>query len=595
MATTFTAISFTRAKQEVERYLREQHNKSGVLFSPASPYGQILSVIENLHSLSMLYLKNTIDQFDIGSSTSGDVINERVIKNSAILAGHIPSRAISSTGTIRLISKTSVNIEDEIANGQIVLPNRFTIKNKTNSLYYSFNLGRDQIVQKVNPSQSILIPIIQGKWESKTFTSDGTISQTINVLELSEKDIENFNVEVSVNGNVWVNKSHIYDLLPDEEAVVVRTGFNGGVDVVFGNGNFGKIPQIAQPIVVRYLTTDGSLGSIFRRTANDWTFIDDIIDANGGVVDIDKVFDVDIYTDINFGADAENARFTRSLLPISSNNFVLALPQQYAYHIKRLGVFTHVNAEEKQGTIFIYLTPNIKLFKRQEEDYFSIPIRTQTSSGGVVTYSSAFDLDNYEKNKIIEYLRSGGNIQLTRKFIIKSPILSFYSMNVYVMRYSDATQDSVNSQILTAISDYFLDLKRIDRIPKLDIIRLLSNIRDIHSVDIQFVCKKNEEYHRDGALGLEYSNLNFNSSSNTNISFPSSSSLYDPSKVIGLDPVLGDIIFEASELPILRGGWYDRNGVYYSDESPSQGEGTSLKSVNIITKGVIDSKNRTGV
>ena len=68
---------------------------------------------------------------------------------------------------------------------------------------------------------------------------------------------------------------------------------------------------------------------------------------------------------------------------------------------------------------------------------------------------------------------------------------------------------------------------------------------------------------------------------------------YDPSKVIGLDPVLGDIIFEASEIPLLRGGWYDRNGTYFADEDPSK---TLLwNSVNIITKGVIDYKNRAGI
>jgi hypothetical protein len=594
MATNFTGLSFTRIKQEIERYLREEHNKAGVLFSPASPYGQILSVIENLHSLSMLYLQNAISQFDLNER---GVINERVVKNAAILSGHIPSRAISATGTIRLTAKTSVNIEDEIANGQITLPNKLSMKNKTNSLFYSLNLGRASIVQKVTAGKGILLPIIQGKWEAKTYTSDGTISQTINVLELTEKDIENFYVEVAVGGLLWTLKSHVYDLLPDENACVVRTGFNGGIDVVFGNGNFGAIPKIGERITVTYLTTDGSNGNIFRRTANDWSFLDDILDANGSVVDMEKVFDIDIYTDINFGADAERVEFTNSLLPIASNNFVLALPQQYAYHIKRLGVFTHVNAEERQGTIFIYLTPNIKLFKRQDEDYFSIPIRTQTSAGGVVTYSSAFDLDNYEKNKIVEYLRSGGNIQLTRKFIVKSPTLSFYAINVFVMRYSDATQDSVNSQILTAISSYFLDLTRIDRIPKLDILRILSNIRDIHSVDVQFICKKNEDYHRDGALSLEYASLKFDSSlyANPTATNPVTSSNYDPTKVIGLDPVLGDLIFEASELPLIRGGWYDRNGVYYSDESPSQGEGTSLKSVNIITKGVIDAKNRTRI
>ena len=57
----FTAITFTNIKFEIENYLKSEYNKANILFSPASPYGQILSVIENLHQLSFMYLKNTIE------------------------------------------------------------------------------------------------------------------------------------------------------------------------------------------------------------------------------------------------------------------------------------------------------------------------------------------------------------------------------------------------------------------------------------------------------------------------------------------------------------------------------------------------------
>ena len=165
-------------------------------------------------------------------------------------------------------------------------------------------------------------------------------------------------------------------------------------------------------------------------------------------------------------------------------------------------------------------------------------------------------------------------------------------MNIFVIHYSDVTLDAVKSQIVSAISDYFLDLKRTDRIPKLDIIRLLSNITDIHSVDIQMICKNNEDYHREGVLS-DINKTRFDSSLNPDISNATGYGSYDPSKVIGLDPILGDIIFEASEIPLLRGGWFDRNGSKYADEDPSK---TLLwNSVNIITKGVIDYKNRAGI
>ena len=416
---------------------------------------------------------------------------------------------------------------------------------------------------------------MEWKWETKSYTGDGTILQTLSVIELGRKDVENFNVEVLVNGDYWPLKKHIWDMLPDEKACVVRTGFDGGIDIVFGNEGFGSVPTIGALIEVRYLSTDGSLGNIFRRTINDFKFIDDILGADGQAINVDKAFNVEIYTDINFGADKESLLFTKNILPISSNNFVLGLPQQYAYHIKRLGVFSHVNAYEKSGTIFIVATPNIRLFKNQNVDYFGIGI-------------SAFILDNYEKSKIDKYIRSGGNIQLTRKYKVVSPTLSFYVMNVFVISYSDATDDSVNAQILNIISEYFLDLSRIDRIPKLDIIRLLSSITDIHSVDIQFISKKNEDYHNEHITMAKNKVNKYASSFNTDISTPTLLPNYNPSSVIGLDPVLGDIIFEPNEIPVIRGNFYDRNGIYYSDGV----DGNTLRSVNIIKKGTVDSKNR---
>lgn len=565
----FSSITFTALKEEIERFLRQQYNKAGVLFSPASPYGQILFVIEGLFQSSILYLKNAIAQFDLSNPNSN---NPRVIRNTAILAGHIPTRAISASGTLKLTLKTNISLESIIPGQRITIFNKSLLRNKTNSLDYTISIGSEKVTHRITPNYSFFLPIIQGKWTSKIFTGFGEPNQTIAVSELSSKDIENFNVEVTVNGELWSIKKHLYELLPDENACVARTGFNGGLDIIFGNSGFGQIPPINSVIEVGYLLTDGSTGNIFRRTRNDWNLLDNVVAGNGETVDVSNVFDIDIYTDINFGADAESIQFTKNLLPIVSNNFVLGLPQQYAYEIKKLGVFSHVNAYERQNTIFIVATPNVRLFKNQNSDYFTVDIR-------------AFELDRYEKSKIDRYLKINGNLQLTRKYIIDSPKLSYYVMNIFVIPYSDTTDDVIQAQILDKISEYFLNLKRIDRIPKLDIIRELSTLTDIHSVDIQFICKKNEDYHKENLTMLQNSFDNLDTSYGTQIKTPVN---YDKNKVIGLDPILGDIIFEPEELPILRGGWFNRNSIYYSNKI----DGNQMKSVNIIKKGVVDSKNR---
>jgi len=566
----FIEISFSNIKGEIERFLKNEHNKAEVLYSPASPYGQILSVIQNLHQSSLLYLKNAIKKFDITGPNSN---NELIIRNNAILAGHIPGRAISSTGNLKLIVKSGIDLESELPGGRITISNRSLMRNETNGLKYSTNLGQDSVTYNVNPNTKIFIPIIQGEFRTTQFTGTGEINQTFQLGSKNGEEIENFNIEVLVNGESWTVKKHLYELLPNEKSCVVRSGFDEGVDIIFGNGGFGEVPPLAANIQVIHLITNGIEGNIFRRTVNDFNFLDDIIDGFGNPITVSDIFDVLIFNDINFGTNKESIEFTRNVLPISSNNFVLGLPQQYAYEIKKLGVFSHVNAYEDSGVVYIVATPNINLFKNRNADYFSVN-------------KSAFILDDYEKSKINRYLRSNGNIQLTRKWRIDSPNLSNYIINVFVIRYSDSNDDSVKSQILDKISEYFLSFNRLDRIPKSDIIKELSMIHDIHSVDIQFICKKNEDYHRQNIITTK--NKVENSESLTTVDDIEVDPDYDPDLTIGLDPVLGDIIFDPDEIPIIRGGWYDRNGVFFSDSMND----SSLKSVNIIKRGVVDAKNR---
>ena len=562
-----TEITFSKLKSQIETFLSQEYAKSNILFSVGSPYGQILFAIENFFQLSMLYLKNTIVAFDLSDSNSN---NPRTIRNAAVLAGHNPTRAVSASGTLRISIKTSVDISTAIPGSKITLFDKQTIKNKTNGLKYSILLGSDKTAYKIDNNTQIYLNIIQGYWKTTPFTGTGAVNQTYQVtMRSNNQDVENFNVQVLVDGVYWAVKTWLYDLLPSENAVVIKTGYNGGIDVVFGNGYFGNIPLAGANIQISYLVTDGAIGSIFRRTPNDWTFIDLAIDGFGNTIDMSNLFDVRIYTDINFGADAENIQFTKNLLPISSNNFVLALPEQYAYAIKRLGVFSYVNAYEQYGSIYIVVTPNIVLFKNQNSDYFSIPL-------------SVFTLDSYEISKIDSYLKAGGNILLTKKYQILSPTISLYAMNVFIVVYSDAQIESVKSQIYSVISNYFLNINKTSRIPKVEIITALAQISDINSVDINFISNKNEQYHIQNIAIIN--NRKSTAVGTFNLSNQQASIGYNATQVNGIDPTLGDILFDANEIPVIRGGFNDRNGNYYSDDINSNG----LKSVNIFVMGTID-------
>ena len=105
-------------------------------------------------------------------------------------------------------------------------------------------------------------------------------------------------------------------------------------------------------------------------------------------------------------------------------------------------------------------------------------------------------------------------------------------------------------------------------------------------MDIQFISKKNEDYHLEQKKRVE--NKLKNLESNLSTTEIKDDPNYNRNKVLGIDPIMGDILFDPNEIPLIRGGWKDRNGNMYSDAIDNLG----LKSVNMIKKGTIDRKNK---
>jgi hypothetical protein len=303
----------------------------------------------------------------------------------------------------------------------------------------------------------------------------------------------------------------------------------------------------------------------------------------------------------------------KSVIPHVSRNFVLASPEQFIYHLKRLNMFSKVNAfnlldennfnnnkyiekfiietfGENANTeqisksmvkyfptiydnqIYLYLIPKIRNYFIDDYNYFNVPM-------------DVFYLDDIEKEKIMNYLRTMGILSITSNVTIIQPKISLYVINVYIRRYQNDIKENIKNQIIEVISDYFIDNERFDRIIKSDIIKTIKNeIQSIDSVNIEFISKKNEDYHREGMKSLNTNNQNILEDEINIIKnrVVYKKKPYNKDVILGLDGIQGDIVVEKDELPVLRGGWYDRNGVYYNDVPTTTG---SLSSINIIWTG----------
>jgi hypothetical protein len=128
---------------------------------------------------------------------------------------------------------------------------------------------------------------------------------------------------------------------------------------------------------------------------------------------------------------------------------------------------------------------------------------------------------------------------------IVEPVITRYVVNVVISIFEGNDPESIKQSIRKGISDYMLHNKRRDKIPKSDLIALVEGIPGVDSVSLFFIGQKNES-NQIAIKGL------------TNVS----DSQYN--EVIGMDN-FGDILIGRNELVILRGGWSDRNGTFFTD------------------------------
>lgn len=585
----FIELKYNDLSNQVNTWLQSVYQKSSINFNSSSPYGQILNVLKELFQHVIIYIKNTIKILDINTTQ-----NIKVAQQTARIAGYSVGRAISATGTLKFTLKQGVEVSKEIKDSIIIINNETIMTNKSNSLKYSTNFSTNEMIYPISQNSQFFVSVIQGVWETQNFTGDGTINQSYSVNIPNSKQVENFNYQIKYNGIVLSIKDHMYDMLNSEYSCIVKSGFNGGIDIYFGNTNFGFIPTVGSNIEVKYLLSDGADGEILNPKRNDFKFLTQIKDGQGNDVNIEDLFDIDIQNDINFASNGDTLDFIKSSLPHVSRNFVLGTPKQFIFHLKKLNMFSKVNAYNKlsdnnssiteeviekqiknityninnnkskteiinslnkfndlydkhktnlnDNEIYLYLIPDIKKYFNDDTNYFNIPF-------------DAFYLDDDEKNKIITYLRQLGTLSNTIEINIVQPKISRYVMHVYIKKTQNGNEDNIRQEIIAKSSNYLLNNDRFDRLPKSDFIKMFKEINGVDSASVFFISKKNEDYHK--------SNKDKNN--------------YNEDLLLGIDNLHGDIVIDNDEYAIIRGGWKNRNDIWYNEDLKDN----SLNSINI--------------
>jgi len=616
-----TEITFKKLYQQIVYNLKQMYSRADSVFTLASPFGQILQTLTQLFQFTQLNVQNVQRSFDINDPLNA---NEKAIRALARIGQYNPSRGQSASGSINVKLKQGVDIAAEIGGTSITFANRSRLKNSKNNFDYIVDLNQDTATFTLHNDTAISLPIVQGTYKTITFTGTGEKNQSFVVPSPVGKDIDNFKFKLYVDSQLWQNKRHKFDMLSLEQAYVTLTSFSGGVDIIFGNGNEGAIPPLGSIITFEYLVTDGVDGNLLDTQLNEFKFIDFPFNEFGDDISADTLLDVYIDTQVTFGSDGDTTDYLKSIMPYTSANFVLAGPDQYKFFLKRLGVFSLIdvytsdkipsNLPQKmyelakanqdmfnqmantdnnstlktlvesnlneirlmrkllitsggENLINLFLIPDIRVFYGRSKDanYFNIDL-------------SAFTLDTTEKNRVLNYLSQEGLQVITNEVKVVDPEIIRYAVNITTRLYDDAIDNNVMNAMVSVISDYFINEARRDRIPASDLVRLMDGIDGVDSVTVEFVSEATETYHKEFLMKSEQFFLTNNTVALDTDIIMSDGNTYDSERYIGLDSILGDILIEKYQLPIIRGGFSDRYNNVYSTV-PGQ---TAYSPVNII-------------
>ena len=557
-----TRIRATELFEDSFEYLARTYDQAQEVFTPASPFGQVLTVVSNLGEMIFFYIEAALTELNISRAR-----NIESIYGLSRLTGHDPTRGISARGIIGLRLNTSA--ANLVSGDYVQIMNGAKLQIGQNGLTYFLRFNSDFIRLDKTTNEFVNVEIIQGTKDEQSFTGTGFALQSYN---LTTKDpTDQYLVEVFVDGQLWKLEDSLYDMNNGEKAVMVKSSVNGGLSIFFGTNQFGLPPALGSRIRVTYIKTRGNAGNI-GGTQLDIKFEDSGTDTSGEAIDLNEILALNITRNPMFGSDTEDPAFTRLIAPYQSNSFVLANPNNYIYYLSKYDFWSFIDAYntkndeylDDDNIISLFLIPDVVKKLTSDLDYFSVP-------------EIEFTMTAAEKEMTYEILNQSGRQVVTAETRIVDPIIKRYALNVVIRYFENFDKDGIRIEIRKNLDEYFLNVNRRDRIPRSDIISIVENVDGIDSVNVFFISEVNEKAIEDGFYFVPVYGTD---------PITDQKALIENKKIVlvaGEDPQLGldsfgDVVIENNDLAIIRGGWKDRNGTYY-EPIP---EANKISSLNVF-------------
>jgi len=202
-------------RNDAKTYIARAYNRANTLFTEASPYAQIISVLSEIGELLMFYIEDSTVEQNIYTAQQAESIY-----GLARLTGHDATRGHAAFGELQLRWKPGADFS-KIAGSTLIINSRATLKIDSNGQIYTLLTDKDAFKLDKSYNGTLTIPFIQGEYETQTLTGTGEKMQSFNIKTDGMTDHDR--VDDFVNGEAWTKQVSLYEMLAEEKGYKVKT------------------------------------------------------------------------------------------------------------------------------------------------------------------------------------------------------------------------------------------------------------------------------------------------------------------------------------------------------------------------------------
>lgn len=542
----------------VKNYLSKTLSNYGEAYGNSTIFGQLINVLSATVQNIMLYIEDALTE-----QNKWTVQRRKSIYGLASQTGYEPS--LGKTAGVQLKFAFVPSNQQSL---NVIISNHEVLTCTQNGLPYNIILPQEAVVlnvQKDNSSKYFYA--VEGRFESQTFVSEGGKYWTKNFKFIG--DIDTDYLTVTVNDEMWDCVPSLYDMAADAKEFTYKSGYSGGIDLIFGNDVHGRALSENDVVKVTYLIHDGELGNLDPQIETFFVFDNNLKSVDGDEVDGNAIFSVTFATpdSITSGSNSEDMESVRLGIGYNSRSLVLASPENYKNYLSKFSFVGYNRTWTEPGSMIIntLAMKNYKLNLNKGTDYFNLT-------------ENDFLLTDTQKESIINSLKNSGKQLAGVTYNMIDPELCKYMLTIYIKLVSykyDKTY--IENQIRNIVGEFFANIVSDQFIPKSDIEKvILDKVEGVESVNCYFLSAKNET-----ALQTRRYYINKYVWDPIYNKYDIQSELVylndgeDPN--LGLDAHGNIELASDYEFPVLMGGWDWKNDVELEDQ-----EITIVDPLNII-------------